>query len=180
MCHINLKCCITNRGCVSPEVHITGKELQSWPQNSLFILSNWIIQIAKKCRFSFQDSDFTSYNHSYACVLELVQIYGPWNVHTVSSDCVAHRAQVQSVSQLPWHCDVLLTDKHAVHVWKCSLNHATCLFCVISDIMYRSHFLNWRLQPKERHLNAQPNNVELQQKSSLILNIFLSYKYINK
>jgi len=65
----------------------------------------------KKCRFSFQDGDITSYNHSYAYVLELVRIYGPWNVHKVSCDCVEHQVQVQSVSQLPWHCDVLLTDK---------------------------------------------------------------------
>jgi hypothetical protein len=149
MCHINLKPCITNIRHASLEIHVTGKQVLSCPQNSLFILSNWIIQIAKKCRFSFQDGDITSYNHSYACVLELVRIYGPWNVRKVSCDCVAHQVQVQSVSQLLWHCDDLLTDKRALHVWKRSLNHATCPFCVISDILYRSHFLNWRYSLKK-------------------------------
>jgi len=131
MCHINLKLSITNTGRASPEFHVKGKQVLSCPQNSLFILSSWIIQIAKKCRFIFQDGDITSYNHSYAYVLELVRIYGPWNVHKVSCDCVEHQVQVQSVSQLPWHCDVLLTDKHELHMWKRSLNHATS-FCVIS------------------------------------------------
>lgn len=116
MGHINLKLCITNIGCASLEVHVTGKRVLSCPQKSLFILSNWIIQIAEKYKFSFQDGDITSYNRSYACVLELVQIYGLWNVRKVSCDCAAHQVQVQSVSQLPWHCDVLLTDKHALHV----------------------------------------------------------------
>ena len=153
-CHTNLGLCITNTGHASLEIHITGKQELSCPQNSLFILSNWIIQIAKKCRFSFKDSNITSYNHSYAYVLELVQIYGPLNVHKVSCDCVAHRVQVQSVSQLPWHCDVLLTHKHALHMWKCSLNYATCPSCVISDTLHRLHFLSWWLWHKESHLNA--------------------------
>jgi len=40
MGHINLKLCITNIGCASLEVHVTGKQVLSCPQESLFILSN--------------------------------------------------------------------------------------------------------------------------------------------
>jgi len=48
MCYINLKLRITNIGHASPKVHVTGKQVLSCPQNSFFILSNWIIQIAQR------------------------------------------------------------------------------------------------------------------------------------